>query len=632
MQTQVRFSNTMFRIGALAFVVLSCGLAHAQEKGSIGNLRLRELADFHFEPSPPYLAYGGIARAMALLGLTSVLSMGRRQAEAHSKKLRVVLQNLKQSEENLRASEVRLRALVENTADIVWETDKDLTYTYCSPNIKTILGFEPEDVVGKTLLDFVPPEEVPRVRAAVESARDTGEFSLVERAVLTRDGHRVIMEALGKAIIGEDGGVIGYRGVDRDISTRRQFEADVRQGQKMEAVGRLAGGIAHDFNNTLTVISACTSLLGELPDPEARRHVRTIQKVVERSSGMTRQLLAFSRKQAVQPRVLDLNRLLVELNKMLGLLIGEDIEIVADFGSALWPVKADPSQMQQVMMNLVVNARDALPNGGRVELQTRNLTMTTDRSVTGCRTLPAGDYVQLTVRDNGHGMDSVILTRIFEPFFTTKGEGKGTGLGLATVYGIVMQSEGFISVQSQPGQGTSFDIFLPRTLDAAHTIATNAPARQQSTGTILLVEDEEALRLLTCEVLTSQGYRVLTAAGLDSAIAVSEGFTGGIDVLLTDVILPKANGPVVAAEVKAMHPGIKVVYMSGYTDDLIGSYGLLAPEINLIHKPFTMEALVKVLSGVLEEARYPLVNETTVTTRSIRNLKHIAGNRGMRRQ
>jgi len=375
---------------------------------------------------------------------------------------------------------------------------------------------------------------------------------------------------------------------------------EVRQGQKMEAVGQLAGGIAHDFNNSLTVICACTSLLDESPDANVRRYAEAIRKAVERSSGMTRQLLAFSRKQVIQPRTLDMNRLLRDLNRMLRRVINENIEITENFAEDLWSVKADAGQIEQVITNLTVNARDAMPVGGTLLLQTRNATVDADEVIPGHATIPAGDYVKLTVSDTGIGMDSSTQARIFEPFFTTKGEDKGTGLGLASVYGIVKQSGSYIKVQSQIGKGTTFEILLPRSNAAALAVETVAECKQPSAGTVLIVEDEDSVRLLTSEVLATQGYQVLTASGREDALAICREFTGAIDVLLSDVILPKGSGPAIAAEIGVTRPDMKVLFMSGYTGDTIRSQGIRESEVNLIYKPFTAVKLTAALNAVLQ--------------------------------
>lgn len=571
--------SRMLVSGAKAVVV---GIPeHPSSNGQEGiYLRLRELADFQLQPGPHYVQIGGTAVGIAVLAALGCLIARRSQAEKHACEL-------KESQEALTASETRFRTLVESIADLVWEADSNLVYTYCSPNIESILGYTAAELTALTLVDLESPEGVSGTVEALSNAREARSFAPFERSVLTKDGRRITMESSGLILFDSLGNVAGYRGVDRDITARKQLEAEVRQGQKMEAVGQLAGGIAHDFNNTLTVISACTSLLDESSDANVRRYAETMKKAAERSSGMTRQLLAFSRKQVIQPVSLDMSRILRELNRMLRRVISEDIEIAEDFASELWRVKADPGQIEQVVTNLVVNARDAMPKGGTILLKTQNVT------------IDAGDYVKLTIKDSGHGMDSAIQARIFEPFFTTKGEGKGTGLGLASVYGIVKQSGGVITVQSEIGKGTTFEILLPRTNAGAQTTEATSEFKRQFIGTVLIVEDEESVRLLTSEVLASQGYQVLTASGLEDALSVCREFTGHIDVLLSDVILPKGSGPFVAAEIGVTRPDIKVLYMSGYTGDMIGYHGILESEVNLIYKPFTAGTLIEALDAVL---------------------------------
>ena len=550
-----------------------------------------------------YFEIGLVASGIAVLAVFALLVSRRRQAEAHARELGSVLENLRKSQQDLSFSETRLRALVENTTDIVWEADQDLLYTYCSPNIESILGYRAEEVQGKSLCDFTLDEDRPKIRKAFERARETGNFSLLERAAAATDGRRITLESGGRAIVDSDGNITGYRGVDRDITARRFLEAEVRQGQKMEAVGRLAGGIAHDFNNALTIISACTSLIEERPGKDVRRYTASIKKAVERSAGMTRQLLAFSRKQVLQARSLDLNSQLGHVHKMLGCLIGEDIEIVKDLAANLWPIKADPSQIEQVVMNLAVNARDAMPGGGSILFQTENMRVRAGQVMQDGAAVPAGEYVLLVISDTGHGMDAATLSRAFEPFFTTKEEGKGTGLGLATVYGIVKQSEGYVSVQSEPGAGTTFRILLPRAMAACPESESLPDKVQAANATVLLVEDEEPVRVMMAEVLKTYGYKVLVASGGEAALAICQGFSGTIDILLADVIMPKVSGPQVAEEITAMRPDVRVLFMSGYTDDRLGSHGLLDPDVNLLYKPFSPDGLQRALTKVLKGYR-----------------------------
>jgi two-component system, cell cycle sensor histidine kinase and response regulator CckA len=550
-----------------------------------------------------YLAIGLAVSGIVVLGVFVFLISRRRQAEAHARDLGTVLKNLTKSQQDLRSCETRLRALLENTTDIVWEADKDLVYTYCSPSIESILGYTAEDVVGKSLCDFALAEDRPKIRQAFDSAREGGHFSLLEHGASARDGRRITLESGGRVIADSEGNITGYRGVDRDITARRLLEAEVRQSQKMEAVGRLAGGIAHDFNNALTIISACTSLMEQCPGEDVSRYAKSIKKAVERSAGMTRQLLAFSRRQVLQAKPLDLNCQLGEVQKMLGFLIGEDVEIVMDLAPHLWPVKADPSQFEQVVFNLAVNARDAMPCGGSILIQTSNMRVMAGQVTQDGAPVPAGEYVLLVLSDTGHGMEAATLSRAFEPFFTTKEEGKGTGLGLATVYGIVKQSNGYISVQSEPGAGTTFRILLPRIMGAVNGAESLAGSPHSANATVLLVEDEEPVRLMMAEVLKTYGYKVLVASGGQDALEICQDFPGPIDLLLADVIMPKVSGPQVAEEVTALRPELRVLFMSGYTDDRLGSHGLLDPDVNLIYKPFSPDGLQRALTKVLQGCR-----------------------------
>jgi two-component system, cell cycle sensor histidine kinase and response regulator CckA len=551
--------------------------------------------------APPYLEAGAVVAGLALLAAFGFLISRRRQAESHALELSGVLNDLRKSQEALTASETRFRTLVEGTADVMWEVDCNLAYTYCSTNVESIFGYSAAELTNRTLLDIEAPGVTTDTRENLRKISQGGAFAPFERVVLTKSGRRVTLESSGLILLSSEGKFIGYRGVDRDVTSRKQLESEVRQAQKMEAVGQLAGGIAHDFNNTLTVISACTSLLEESHDEEVRRYGETINKAVARSSGMTRQLLAFSRKQVIQPKPLIMNGLLQDLTGMLRRVINEDIEIVENLADDLWPITADAGQIEQMVTNLVLNARDAMPTGGRILLQTQNVTIEIDDRTQEPLAIPAGDYVQLLAADTGHGIDAATQARVFEPFFTTKAEDKGTGLGLASVYGIVKQNGGFISIDSQVGEGATFEILLPRT--HVKTISTECPsqAKHPSVGSVLIVEDEEGVRQLTSEVLASHGYHVLPAAGREEALQICREFAGRIDVLLSDVVLPKASGPSIASEIGVMRPDTKVLYMSGYTDDSIGSHGVLESDVNLIYKPFTAGALAEALEAVLHD-------------------------------
>jgi two-component system cell cycle sensor histidine kinase/response regulator CckA len=397
----------------------------------------------------------------------------------------------------------------------------------------------------------------------------------------------------------------------RDLRERKQFEAEhkqleeqLRQSQKMEAVGRLAGGVAHDFNNLLTVILGYGSLLLEQTkaDDEMRESLQVLRATAERAAALTRQLLAFSRKQLLSAVVFDLNTVIAEMEPMLRRLIGEDVQLQTDLAVPLAPIKADPHQLEQVLLNLVVNARDAMPSGGRLTIQTRNQ----DAEWVG----PASyrSAVVLTVRDTGCGMDEHVRSRLFEPFFTTKEAGKGTGLGLATVYGIVQQSGGRIHVESAPGAGAAFHIELPCVEGIARPAVPQGEPSPPLRGneTILLVEDEDMLRNLSRIVLRKQGYNVLEAPHGADALAICQSHQGAIDLLVTDVVMPVLNGRELADQLARLRPETKVLYVSGYTEDAVVRKGVLAGNVWLLHKPFTPSTLASKVREVLDSTRSPL--------------------------
>jgi signal transduction histidine kinase len=385
----------------------------------------------------------------------------------------------------------------------------------------------------------------------------------------------------------------------------RQLEEQYRQSQKMEAIGRLAGGMAHDFNNLLTVITGYSELLlhryVDRNTPE-HRDIEQINKAGNRAKTLTRQLLAFSRQQVIQPEVLDLNTTITDINQMLRRLVSENIDLITILAPGLGRIKADPGQTEQIIMNLVVNACDAMPQGGKLTIKTTNVDLDEDYASRHIGLEP-GSYVKLTIGDTGVGMDVETQTHIFEPFFTTKAKGKGTGLGLATVYGIVQQNEGYISVSSEPGQGTTFQIYLPR-LEQAPELASRDQASAESSGgteTILLVEDEDMVRDLVRYALLQDGYNILEARHGQNAIEVCEKHEGPIHLLLTDVIMPGGlTGRELAERLISLYPGIKVLYMSGYTDDAIVHHGILDPDIAFLQKPFTPTTLSRKVREILD--------------------------------
>jgi signal transduction histidine kinase/ActR/RegA family two-component response regulator len=405
--------------------------------------------------------------------------------------------------------------------------------------------------------------------------------------------------------IREDGQQIGSVFVFKDITERRRLEEQVRQSQKLEAVGRLAGGVAHDFNNLLTVVSGYAELLAVNPtlDRRGQEAVAEVKAAADRAISLTRQLLAFSRNQMLQPRAIDLNGVIAEINKLIRRLIGEDIALTTHLAADLGPVTADPGQVEQVILNLAVNARDAMPRGGALTITTGNATV--GPAAQAQPGLPPGRYALLTVADTGCGMDEATKARIFEPFFTTKEPGKGTGLGLAVVHGIVAQSGGHIDVQTAPGRGTTFRILLPQAEGpvpppAAARAAPGKPAG--GTETVLLVEDEDAVRAFAARVLQTYGYQVLEARDGAEAQQVAARDGRAPDLMVTDVVMPGLSGLELARRLGPARPGMKVLFMSGHTDDAITRRGVLSPEASFLHKPFTPEELAGKVREVLDRA------------------------------
>jgi PAS domain S-box-containing protein len=509
----------------------------------------------------------------------------------------------KRAEEELRESEERYRSIVETTNEWIWASDLQGRLTYSNQASQVILGHPPESLVGMARWDLVHADDLP-------AAREPFRRSIAERAGWTglvlrwrhSNGTYRHLESNAVPFFDASGQLIGFRGASRDITERIQLEAQLLQSQKMEAIGTLAGGVAHDFNNLLTSILGYSDIvLQELPSEDPlREDVEEIRKAGERAAALTRQLLAFSRKQILKPVVLDLDAVVADLEKMVRRLIGEDIEMVVSLDPDLGRVKADAGQIEQVVMNLVINARDAMPRGGKLTIETSNAEMDDSyiRRHAGAMT---GSYVCLAVTDTGTGMDRETQSRIFEPFFTTKGPGKGTGLGLSTAYGIVKQSGGYISVDSELGKGTTFRVYLPRVFDSDHVVPA-AKAPQPSTGreTILLTEDEEGLRVLAKRILKAHGYVVLEASGGEDALRIAQAHPGPIHLLLTDAVMPGMGGSELARRITVDRPQTRVLYMSGYTDDAVVRHGLLEAGTAFIQKPFTTEALAGKVRAVLD--------------------------------
>jgi PAS domain S-box-containing protein len=637
----------------------------------------------------------------------------------------------KRSREALSDSERRFRGLVEATSDWVWEVDENLRYTYVSPKVQDLLGYRPEELLGRSPFVLMPPAEAVRVQALItDLVKSHRPLTAVENVCVHKEGRLVVLETSGRPIFDTDGVFRGYRGIDRDIAGRKQaeealrrseafirmvtdlvpariayldteqryrfvnkryeewfgvpkeqilgkhvsellgaalyerilpyvqrvlageevaydlavdagngrqrylrvvyvphpdedgrvagfyasledtteqkrLEEQLRQSQKMEAVGKLAGGIAHDFNNLLTVIAGYSRLVrGQLgPEHPLAESVAEIERAGERAAALTRQLLAFSRKQVLQPRILDLNSVVAGMDALLRRLIGEHIELQMTLDPGLGQVRADPGQIEQVVLNLAVNARDAMAEGGRLTIETKNagFDKAKARQHPG---LEPGYYAMLAISDTGQGMDAETRNHLFEPFFTTKALGRGTGLGLSTIYGIVKQSGGHIWVHSEPGQGTTFRIYLPR-IEARpepgrSSRAVAGPAL--GTETILLVEDETAVRKLFRAALASRGYTVLEAADGEDAILVAEQYPGPIQLLVTDVMMPRMGGPELACRLASLRPETKTLYVSGYASSAPEA---CVPGAAFLQKPFTPDALALAVGQLLDAPGAP---------------------------
>ncbi|HVO34409.1 MAG TPA: PAS domain-containing protein [Gemmatimonadales bacterium] len=513
----------------------------------------------------------------------------------------------KKAEDALRHSEEQYRTLVDGVKDVIVALSPEGTVAALNPVFEEITGWTREDWLGKPFAGLLHPDDVARADALLhEVSREAGRLTAQLR-IRTRAGEYRVGEFRASAQR-RDGEMAGILGIVRDITDRVRLEDQLRQAQKMEAVGRLAGGVAHDFNNLLTAISSYSELLlADFASEDPRRlDVMEIRKATERAAALTHQLLAFSRRQVLQPRVVDLNAVIGGAERLLRRLIGEDIALATRLEPSLALVTADAGQLEQVIMNLAVNARDAMQNGGTLTLETRTVTIEAATQTAEQSIVAPGRYVLLTVADTGTGMDPETKRHLFEPFFTTKERGKGTGLGLATVYGIVKQSGGFIWVDSEPGTGAAFRIYLPAVDDAARPVEAGEVARLHDlptavgTETILVVEDEDAVRNVAREALYRRGYSVLEAPDAEKALEVSARFDGHIALLLTDVVMPGLSGRALADRLAPLRPDTKVLYMSGYTDAAIVEHGVLAPGLNYLQKPFTPDVLAQKVREVLD--------------------------------
>jgi two-component system, cell cycle sensor histidine kinase and response regulator CckA len=507
--------------------------------------------------------------------------------------------------EALRRHERLLRQIIDANPSLIFVKDWDSRFVLVNQATAEIYGTTVESLVGKTDADFNPnAEEVAHFLQDDRSVMSSGHPKFIgeERVTNPTTKETRWFQTIKVPLRMPDVETSTLLGVATEITERKRLEEQLLQSQKMEAVGQLAGGVAHDFNNILTAIVGYTDLLAAELGSNAQQleDLEEIRKAARRAAALTRQLLAFSRKQVLEPRIIDVNDVVLNLDKMLRSLISENIELKTDLAENLAAARADPNQIEQVVMNLAINARDAMPDGGTVTIETRNATLDDAYAAQHVSVIP-GEYVMLAVSDTGCGMDEKTKSRIFEPFFTTKPPGRGTGLGLSTVYGIVKQTGGNIWLYSEPGKGTTFKIYLPAIAALPEDIGKVAPAETvlRGGGTVLVVEDDEQLRRLTHRALASQGYTVLEADRGSTALDIARRHKGEIDLLLTDVIMPDTNGRKLAETIRAARPGIRVLYMSGYPDGAIASHGMLEAGVEYLAKPFTTEAVTRRVREVL---------------------------------
>jgi len=510
-----------------------------------------------------------------------------------------------QARATLRATEASFATLVEHAPVGIYRSSPEGRFLSVNAAVVRMLGYESAaDVLGLDMARDVYADAAERQRLVERDTYSDRQYDSVEATWKRRDGRLLTVQLSVRAVRNRAGQVEYYETFVRDVTDQRRLQQQVLQSQKMEAVGRLAGGIAHDFNNLLTVITSYSDLLLEdlAPGDAKRDDLEQVRKAADGAAALTRQLLAFSRQQAVEPRVVSLNTVVEGLQKILRRVIGEDIELTTTLAPDLGAVRADVGQLEQVLMNLAVNARDAMPKGGRLTVETANVEhdpdYARDREAAAVR-----QFAMLAVSDTGCGMDEATKVRIFEPFFTTKEPGKGTGLGLATVYGIVKQAGGFIWVYSEPGQGTSFKIYLPEVDATAERTTAVAGARApRGTETVLLVEDAAAVRAVTKQVLERQGYVVLEAPDGEAALRLAQQHRGPIHLLLTDVVLPRVSGRELAERLTQVRPDMKVLYASGYTDDSVVRHGILELGTAYLQKPFSPESLARKVRNVLDAA------------------------------
>lgn len=504
--------------------------------------------------------------------------------------------------ESLKKSERRFRTLIRDVSDVILVLAYDGTIYYASHSARRIFGYEPGELIARNIISLIHADDVAQFRNCLDKSMIQKEGSFAtEFHLLRNDGSWIILEASCNSM-SDDPSAGRTLLTCRDVTDRHRLEHELGQAQKMEAIGRLAGGIAHDFNNILAIIGGYAEIIiGELhPEDPLRKSADSVLKTVERGAALTTRLLSFSRKQVMSPRHLDLNAMLDDISKILPRLLGAEIELAVIPGKNVGMIYADSVQLEQVLMNLALNSRDAMPSGGKLVMQTSSVDFDESGNPSQPFIVP-GSYILLSVCDTGCGMTTEAKNHIFEPFFTTKEQGKGTGLGLSIVYGIVKRSGGYILVESEPNVGTTIKIYFPRVESVPETVQTTGkPARMnRESGIVLVLEDEGQLRNMICEFLTRNGYTVLEASSAAEARSKAEGFGKPIDILVTDVILPKIRGPEFARELLKKMPDLRVVYMSGYTGTALVRDGILESGTVLVQKPFKLQELAHVIQETL---------------------------------
>jgi two-component system cell cycle sensor histidine kinase/response regulator CckA len=506
----------------------------------------------------------------------------------------------KHAEAQLQRSEAQFRSLIHDAPYGIYRVTSDGQLLDVNPALVMMLGYDSEEELMRRNME----KDIYRdkqIRPRLLKEHSYNDFRAVEAEWQRKDGKIITVKMTGHPVLQKDNSLAYFEVFTEDITERRTLERQLIQSQKMEAIGRLAGGIAHDFNNLLSVILGHSDILEQQAgtDGRLRKSVEATRNAAERAAALTMQLLAFSRKQLIEPTVIDLNQSVAEIQKMLHRIIGEDIELTIRLQPGLGYVRADSGQLGQVLMNLAVNSRDAMPSGGKLAIETANVELddTYVRQHLGAK---PGQFVMLAVSDTGIGMDAETLSHIFEPFFTTKEPGKGTGLGLSMVYGIIKQNNGYVMPYSEPGRGTTFKIYFPRTVESLPAPLGVEKEIPGGSETILVVEDELALRELTCLLLQEAGYTVLESTGVEDAIATAKDSQRKIDLLLTDVVMPRLDGRELANQLVALRPNLKVLYMSGYTDDVIDHRGFLKQTTVLVQKPFTKAKLLRKVRETLD--------------------------------